>query len=610
MAEVAENTVVDGRYRVIGQIGSGGMADVFSADDTTLGRRVAVKILHERFAEDRNFVERFRREASSAAGLSHPNVVSVYDRGSHEDTYYIAMEYLEGRTLKDLLVAEAPLGQERTIDLGVQLVEAAGFAHRHGVIHRDLKPQNVIVDDEGHLKVTDFGIARAGASEMTETGSIMGTAHYLSPEQAQGKSVEATSDLYSIGVILFEMLAGQLPFHGDSAVSIAVQHLNQAPPPLSTLRPDVHPVLEAVVMRALAKDPAQRFRDAGELVVALEHARHAMRSGEDALLLAPSPGLAPEPLPDDEARGRRWLVWTVAALGLVLAGLLLLLLLRAGTVQVPNVTGKPVAEAAAVLEREGLEARPVRVTSGAPEGVVVGQEPPPGRMIEGGAAVLLRVSGGPGVGEVPSVRNLAKRRAIQKLNEAGFNVEEEERSSTTIDEGLAIRTVPSEGEDLERGSRVRLIVSTGPERVEVPSLEGSSLDSAEKKLEDAGLEARVERISSDEPEDRVLGQDPAAGTTVDEGSEVAITVSDGPADDAPDDPPGDDTPASEATVPDVVGLSEDEARTTLTQAGLSVQIRGTSDTVTEPGFVDRQRPEPGRRLEIGRTVVIYVAEEP
>ncbi|MGI8673715.1 MAG: PASTA domain-containing protein [Thermoleophilaceae bacterium] len=609
MAEVAENTVVDGRYRVIGQIGSGGMADVFSANDTTLGRRVAVKILHARFAEDRNFVERFRREASSAAGLSHPNVVSVYDRGSHEDTYYIAMEYLEGRTLKDLLVAEAPLDQERTIDLGVQLVEAAGFAHRHGVIHRDLKPQNVIVDDEGHLKVTDFGIARAGASEMTETGSIMGTAHYLSPEQAQGKSVDATSDLYSIGVILFEMLAGQLPFHGDSAVSIAVQHLNQAPPPLSTVRPDVHPVLEAVVMRALAKDPVERFRDAGELVAALEHARHAVRSGEDGVLLAP-PGLAPEPLPDDEARGQRWLVWTVAVLGLLLAGLLLILILRTGTVQVPNVTGKPVAEAAAVLEREGLEPRPVRVTSGAPEGVVVGQEPPPGRTIEGGAAVLLRVSGGPGVGEVPAVRNLAKRRAIQKLNEAGFNVEEEERSPTTIDEGLAIRTVPREGEDLERGSRVRLIVSTGPEQVEVPSLEGSSLDSAEGELEDAGLEARVERIPSDEPEDRVLGQDPGAGTTVDEGSEVAITVSDGPADDSPDDSSGDDTPASQATVPDVVGETEEDARTILTQAGLSVQIRGTSDTVTEPGLVDRQRPEPGRRLEIGRTVVIYVAEEP
>ena len=263
MAEVADNTVIDGRYRVVGQIGSGGMADVFLADDAHLGRRVALKVLHERFAEDHNFVERFRREASAAAGLQHANVVSVYDRGSHDDTYYIAMEYLEGRTLKDLLLEEAPLDQERAIDFALQLLEAAGFAHRNGVIHRDLKPQNVIVDSEEHLKVTDFGIARAGASEMTETGSILGTAHYLSPEQAQGRPTAAPSDLYSIGVILFEMLTGRLPFEGDSAVSIAVKHLNEPPPALGALRPDVHPALAAIVARALAKDPGERYRDAG-----------------------------------------------------------------------------------------------------------------------------------------------------------------------------------------------------------------------------------------------------------------------------------------------------------------------------------------------------------
>src|ERR687893_1623782 len=219
--EVAENTVVDGRYRVVERIGSGGMADVYRAEDTHLGRQVALKMLHRRFAQDAEFVERFRREASSAAGLQHPNVVGVFDRGEHEGTYYIAMECLTGRTLKDIIVQEAPLGQERAIDLGIQVLQAAGFAHRRGVIHRDFKPHNVIVDEAGHAKVTDFGIARAGASEMTETGSIMGTAQYLSPEQAQGHAVTATSDLYSIGVMLYEMLAGRLPFEGDSAVSIA-----------------------------------------------------------------------------------------------------------------------------------------------------------------------------------------------------------------------------------------------------------------------------------------------------------------------------------------------------------------------------------------------------
>src|SRR5215210_1264871 len=235
MSEIPENTVIDGRYRVLHKIGSGGMADVYCAEDTHLGRRIALKILHRRFAQDAEFVERFRREASSAAGLQHPNVVGVFDRGQHEGTYYIAMECLAGRTLKEICATEAPLPQERVIDLGIQILSAAGFAHRRGVIHRDLKPHNVIVDDDGGAKVTDFGIARAGASEMTETGSIMGTAQYLSPEQAQGQNVSAASDLYSVGVILYELLTGHVPFSGDSAVSIALKHVSEPVPPPSQL---------------------------------------------------------------------------------------------------------------------------------------------------------------------------------------------------------------------------------------------------------------------------------------------------------------------------------------------------------------------------------------
>src|SRR5947209_13922973 len=244
MAEVVHGTLVDGRYLIKDRIGSGGMADVYCAEDRQLGREVALKVLHRRFASDREFVERFRREASAAAGLQHPNVVSVFDRGEHDGTYYIAMENLRGRTLKQLIREDAPLPQLRAIDLGIQILQAAGFAHKRGVIHRDFKPHNVIVDADDRLKVTDFGIARAGTSEMTETGSILGTAQYLSPEQAQGQHVAATSDLYSIGVTIYEMLAGRVPFEGDSAVAIALKHVSEPAPPLRTLRPDVHPALE------------------------------------------------------------------------------------------------------------------------------------------------------------------------------------------------------------------------------------------------------------------------------------------------------------------------------------------------------------------------------
>src|SRR5689334_16535575 len=269
-------TVVDGRYRVLHRLGSGGMAEVYCAQDLQLGRKVALKILYRRFAEDGEFVERFRREASSAAGLQHQHVVSVYDRGEYDGTYYIAMEYLEGRSLKTIIRQEAPLDPDRAVDLTIQILRAARFAHRRGIIHRDLKPHNVIVDEEDRAKVTDFGIARAGASDMTQTGSIMGTAQYLSPEQAQGHSVSEPSDLYSVGVILYELLTGRVPFEGESAVTIALKHVNERPVPPSAFNREVTPELEAVVMRALEKDPARRYRDADAFIAALEHSRAAM----------------------------------------------------------------------------------------------------------------------------------------------------------------------------------------------------------------------------------------------------------------------------------------------------------------------------------------------
>src|SRR5438876_8876768 len=257
--------VLAGRYRVVRKLGTGGMANVYLAEDLELGRRVALKMLDDRHAQDEQFVERFRREAKNAAGLSHPNIVSIYDRGQAEGTYYIAMEYLEGRTLKELLVARGPTPLAVAIDYARQILAAIGFAHRNGIVHRDIKPHNVVVDADGRLKVTDFGIARSGASQMTEVGSIIGTAQYLSPEQARGAPVDQRSDVYSVGIVLYEMLTGKVPFTGDTPLEIAMKHLSEVPSPPSELRPDVPDDLDLVVLRALAKDPEDRYQTAEEM---------------------------------------------------------------------------------------------------------------------------------------------------------------------------------------------------------------------------------------------------------------------------------------------------------------------------------------------------------
>ncbi len=316
--------VVDDRYRLIERIGSGGMADVWRARDNELERDVAIKVLHENFARDREFVERFRREASAAAGLQHPNVVSVYDRGSWEDTYYIAMELIEGSSLRDLINKGLDVGE--SVEVTRQVLAAAGFAHSKGIVHRDLKPMNVLIDREGRIRVTDFGIARAGNSEITQTGSVMGTAQYISPEQAQGMEVGPTSDIYSIGIILFEMLTGRVPFDGDNAVAIAMKQVGEEPPAPSTINPKVSPALDAIVLKALAKDPAQRFQSAAEMAAALEAAEGSPDEPVVAAMVAE----------DEEKSRRKW--WILAAvLLLIAAGAAAYFLTRPEMVTVPDV---------------------------------------------------------------------------------------------------------------------------------------------------------------------------------------------------------------------------------------------------------------------------------
>ena len=297
--------MIDGRYRIVRKLGSGGMADVYMAEDQQLGRRVALKVLHRRFAEDEQFVERFRREASSAAGLSHPNVVAIFDRGEWDGTYYISMELVEGRTLKEIVREKGPAPPEAAVDLTLQILRAARYAHKHGVVHRDIKPHNVLIDQDGRVRVTDFGIARAGTSDITETGSVMGTAQYLSPEQAQGRSVDERADLYAIGIVLYELLTGQVPFDADSPVTVALKQVSEMPVPPAELVPAIPPAIDAVVLHALEKDPDRRWQNADEFIAALETAR------------AEPQRMPPPPrLPVVEEHRSRWWLWVLIVLAL------------------------------------------------------------------------------------------------------------------------------------------------------------------------------------------------------------------------------------------------------------------------------------------------------
>ena len=619
MTELADTTLVDGRYKIVQRIGSGGMADVYLAEDTHLGREVALKVLHRRFAQDQEFVERFRREASSAAGLQHPNVVGVFDRGEHEGTYYIAMEHLPGRTLKEIAASEAPLPQETVIDLGIQILTAAGFAHRHGVIHRDFKLHKVIVDEAGHAKVTDFGIARAGASEMTETGSIMGTAQYLSPEQAEGHAVTAASDLYSIGVMLYEMLAGRLPFEGDSAVSVALKHLSEPPPPLSQFRPDVSPALEAVVMAALAKDPAHRWQSADEFAAALDATRAQLEAGngQDTAAFMPVPlpppveeaeaavaqpvdgDMPPPPAPEEgERRRRRWPTFAIGLMTLALAGLLAYLalagLLSAKKVEVPHVVGKQVIQARASLERAGFKVKESRVRSTADLDTVVDQDPNGGAQADKDSTVTLFVSNGPGNVRVPSVANLPQAQAVHDLNKAHLKVTLDQEHSDKIRDGFAIRTVPKEGTLVTRDTRVRLFVSSGPSKVTVPEVVGLDRDSAQKQLDDAGLGVTVQEQESDKTPDQVLSQDPTGGSHVDKGTRVTITVA---------------KAKPKVTIPDVVGLTAAAAERQLRDANLTPVTRSKTVTdQTQDGKVLSQRPGGGGEATKGDSVTIVVGK--
>jgi beta-lactam-binding protein with PASTA domain len=606
---IAENTVVDGRYRILNRLGSGGMAEVWCAQDAQLGRRVALKILQPRFAQDQEFVERFRREASAAAGLQHPNVVNVFDRGEFDGTYYIAMEYVQGASLRDLI--NAGMSVEAAVGVTRQILAAAKFAHSHGVIHRDFKPGNVLVDREGRATVTDFGIAKAGVSEITQTGSVMGTAQYLSPEQAQGLEVTAASDLYSIGVILYEALTGRVPFEADSAVAVALKQVSEVPRPPSELNPAVPKALDAVVLKAMAKDPANRFQSADEFDAALTEAeRNPSGAPVETASFAPVPVATPEtaepaaaapaaappppaaPREEEKRRRRSWRWAIIAVLIAGLLGLAVWALTRPAHVTVPSVTNQDVESATATLEDDGFEVEVNESPNLRAPGTVLEQDPTAGEQADEGSTVTLSVSSGPGVARIPRVAGLTERDATEKLQRAGFRVEPKQRFSEDVTSGRVIGTIPKQGTKLEQDQIVTLLVSKGSNLVAVPSVLNLQQDDAEAEIEDAGLLANVETETSDAPEGAVFAQNPDPGGAVEVGSEVTITVSTGP---------------EEVAVPSVIGDTQQAGRATLRAEGLKVDV--SKENVTDPGddgVIIEQTPPGGASVPPGTTVSIVI----
>jgi serine/threonine-protein kinase len=624
-------TLFDGRYQVVRKLGAGGMANVYLAEDQELGRRVAIKILNERHANDEQFVERFRREAKNAAALSHPNIVSIYDRGEAEGTYYIAMEYLDGRSLKELILSRGPAPLNVAIEYVRQILSALRFAHRHGIVHRDIKPHNVLVDAEGRVKVTDFGIARAGASQMTEAGSIVGTAQYLSPEQARGTNVDQRSDLYSLGIVLYELLTGTLPFNGDTPVEIAMKHLSQTPELPSVLRPELPRELDLVVTRALAKDPDERYQSAEEMDADLERlsrgaavspeteesATQIMRaptgpmSATAATMIVPPRRGAYAPLPPlpppvyydlEEPIHRRpiwpWVAAFLFVLGAAVGGWFLYdqisnKLASNKVVPVNFYVGMREAQARAKISADGFT--PVvnhHASRKTPAGFVFKQLPVQATRKPKGDPVTIWVSTGVPKVAVPSLVGQQSTDAVGALKDAHLKPDVHEVPSSKPT-GEVTAQDPPPGTKQPEGSPVRINVSKGPTPVSVPSVVGEPIATATSTLQAQGFKVSPTYVDSSEPTNNVISQTPAAGDSAGKGSVVSLTVSNGP---------------KTSTVPDVTSLDLGSAEQTLHDSGFNARGIVYQDTPdpNSDGLVLSQAPVGGTQLKPGGNVTLTV----
>jgi serine/threonine-protein kinase len=541
-----------GRYRVERELGRGGMAKVFLGTDTVLGRTVAVKVLAPQFADDDGFVRRFRREAQAAASIGHPHIVSVFDTGSDDGVHYIVMEYVEGRTLAEFLSGGGRIMPDRAIDIGEDVCRALEAAHAQGVIHRDIKPGNIMLNPRGEVKVTDFGIARVTttADTVAQTAAILGTASYLSPEQAQGQPVDGRSDIYSLGCVLYEMVTGRPPFLGDSPVAVASKQVLEQPAPPSKLNADVTPDLDAVILRALAKNPANRYQSAEEFRADLERAKRGLPVDATPLLAAGTTQvldrtratetqvLAP---PEPERRSTAWVPVVVTLVLVALLGVLLWFLAtnlldndgQTGVqVTVPNVVGERRAEAIDDLEARGLEVGVITPVPAADEsqvpGTVLEQDPPAGEEVDRGTAVDLTVVAPPELVAIPELEGATVEEAQAALIDLGLEpVGPVEEPSDTVDEGRVTRTDPPAGDEVEPNSQVTIFVSSGAGTVTVPDVTCQSFGSAQNDLRDVGLvPVKSEETVAVNPlcplGNKVADQDPASGEEVPVGTTVTL----------------------------------------------------------------------------------------
>ena len=617
------NRIFDGRYLIVRKLGSGGMAEVYLAEDQELGRKVALKMLNERHARDAQFVERFKREARNAAGLSHPHIVRIYDRGQAEGTYYIAMEYLDGPTLKELLIRKGPTPPLTAIKFAREILSALAEAHRNEIVHRDIKPHNVIVSPDWQIKVTDFGIARSGASQMTEVGSIVGTAQYLSPEQARGAPVDQRSDLYSLGIVLYEMLTGKVPFTGEAAVEIAMKHLSAVPDPPSKLRPEISPELDAVVMRALAKDPDQRYSSAEEMdadlarvargaavapqtTEAMTQVLSGAGAATDATVVQHVPPPVPvpptyRPLPTRAEPRRRRSIWptllSLLAIAIAAAGGYLIYhrvrdsLDGSSTVAVVDVGDVEVSNATLLLRQQGLNVAVTRKTSDSvPTGFVISQDPLAGKPVKKKTVVTLTVSAGKPKVPVPSLTGKSEQQALAALKNAGLSARIfKHNSSAPVNTVTA--TDPATGAVVFEGSTVKLNVSIGPAEVAVPNVLSEPYADAASALRGAGFVPTQSDVNGSAPVDQVTGQNPGAGTLAAPGATVTLTVSKGP---------------RTVSVPNVVGDDQQDAVQLLSEQGFAVSVIHENVSLpTQDGLVLAQSPSHGTLVD-GGTVTITV----